>query len=593
MEKTVIKILGIAPNEKMQSIMQDIAASRDDLTIDTFVGNLHQGVEIVKNNLDKDYDLILSRGETAAMIKAFSPIPVLEIAYSFYDILHAVKLAETFHTKFAILGFPSVTSCAYQLRDMLQMDLDIFTLYDSDEAPAIIQDLKEKGYQMIITGMCIDYVVRRYGLSHIPIISSEESVRNTIDQALSLCTGYVVLKHQYQLLDHIIRSSTNDTLVYDQQQELVYSSVRYMNADTAAALTQKDLTSLDKADIDMVKQRGSSLIQSSKRIIRNGEGSYTAFYLKPQKTHLPSSKNDILYYTRAEAGEIYLKHFNEIFQTNYESDYSLEQMVSAPLPIIFTGETGTGKEQLAAYIYAQGTWSNHPFVVIDFSSLSDKSWNFLTTHIDSPLNSNKYTIYFRGLEYLTSQKFERLITLIRDSNLCSRNRILFSYATAPGKKVTSAVSRLINLFSCICVNLPPLRMHPESIPTLSSLYISTLNVDLARHVISFTDEAMKLLQEYSWPNNLNQFRRVISNLVAVSPTSYIQKEPVRKALAEENRNTTMPMTLPDSLNLKKPLAEIEKDIIKAVLAETGGNQSQAALRLGICRTTLWRILNKS
>ena len=45
-----------------------------------------------------------------------------------------------------------------------------------------------------------------------------------------------------------------------------------------------------------------------------------------------------------------------------------------------------------------------------------------------------------------------------------------------------------------------------------------------------------------------------------------------------------------SFNLNRTLDEINQDIIHAVLEETGGNQSAAAKRLGISRTTLWRLL---
>ena len=103
-------------------------------------------------------------------------------------------------------------------------------------------------------------------------------------------------------------------------------------------------------------------------------------------------------------------------------------------------------------------------------------------------------------------------------------------------------------------------------------------------------QAMKLMEQFQWLGNLNQFKRVITQLVMESASSYIQEESTRRVLAAESSDTATSTVLSEVLNLNKPLQDIEKDIVKAVLAETGGNQSQAAARLGICRTTLWKIV---
>ena len=593
MESVTVKMLGIAPNEKMEEIMQEIALEFDSLTLDTHVGNLQEGAEYARDALEQGYDVILSRGETAAMIKSFCPVPVLEIKYSFGDILHAVKIAQTFDKPFAILGFPSITDCAVRLRDMLQIPLDIYTVDDAEEAADVVCSLKSGSVQMIITGMCLDHIVRRCGLQYIPIISSKESIRETVDTAFALCKSYAREKRRCRFLDQVIRSSSGDVLVYDSRQSLVYSSTRFMSEKEAAALTRKDLTSLDNADLDMVKRRGSTLIQSSKRILELDGQTHTAFYLKPCKSSLPAAKNDISYYTRSEAAEVFLKNVAGIPDTAFTSSHSLEQMAALPLPVLITGEKGTGKEQLAAFIYTHGQWSAHPYVMINFNSLGEKAWNFLTSHIDSPFNSNHSTIFFYGLEALSSQKLERLTSMIRDSSLCGRNRVLLSCAVTPGKKLPDGVVNLARLFSCITVSLTPLRQRRGEIPSLAALAVSSLNMELGCQVIGPSPEAMERLTAYPWPGNLTQLGSVLAVLVSSADSAYIQEDQVVKCLAAQDRTAPLAMALPNTLDLRKPLAEIEKDILGTVLAECGGNQSQAARRLGICRTTLWRLLNKA
>lgn len=593
MESVAVKMLGIAPNEKMEEIMQEIALEFGGLILDTHVGNLQEGAEFARDALDRGYDVILSRGETAAMIKSFSSVPVLEIKYSLNDILHAVKIAQTFGRPFAILGFPSVTDCACRLRDLLQIPLVIYTADDTVQAADLVRSLKSGNVQMVITDMCLGHLVRRCGLQYVPIISSKESIHETVDTAFDLCMSYAREKRRSRFLDQIIRRGNGDVLVYNSRQSLVYSSAPFLGEKEAAALTRKDLTNLDNADLDMVKHRGSTLIRSSKRILELEDGTHTAFYLESSKSLLPAAKNDIFYYTRSEAAEIFLKNMADIPDTAFTCSHSLAQIAALPLPVLITGERGTGKEQLAAFIYTRSRWSAHPYIMINFNSLGEKSWNFLTGHIDSPFNSNHGTICFCGLEALSSQKLERLTSMIRDSGLCGRNRVLLSCAVTPGKKLPDGVANLARLFSCITVSLLPLRLRREEIPDLTYLAVSSLNMELGCQVVGPSPEAMECLAAYSWPGNLTQLRSVLASLVSSAQSAYIQEDQAVKYLAAEARTATLPVAPPDALDLRKPLAEIEKDILAAVLAECGGNRSQAARRLGICRTTLWRLMGKS
>ena len=96
------------------------------------------------------------------------------------------------------------------------------------------------------------------------------------------------------------------------------------------------------------------------------------------------------------------------------------------------------------------------------------------------------------------------------------------------------------------------------------------------------------MKAYSWPGNLIQFKRILMQLVRTSSSVYIQKEAVDRILFEEKLNYPQGI---ESLDLTKTLDEINYDIARAV-TERVGNQAKAAQQLGICRTTVWRILNR-
>lgn len=564
----------------------------EHVDMDAYVGNLYSAVEIVQQRSSIDYDAILSRGETASMIKKVTQIPVIEFPLSFYDVLHAMKLADNFNEPYAIVGFTPVTNSAHLLRDLLQLDLDIHTLFTLEDAVPLMERLKNKGYRLIVSGMGIDSIARRNGLNSILITTGRESLSSAIDQAVRLCTTLARVREREEFLRSLLEQSDHEILVFNKEKEMIFSSLKTVKKDMAVSIAVRRLQNVQQTDSTIAKANNGMVITVREKHIEIGDSPFTVFYFSQQKKPYTAPKNEIRVFSRGEAVDTFLYHYLELSSSGYDSAQSLQQIIQSPYPVMILGENGAGKEQTAATIYTQGKYQNHPYVVIDFELASDKTWAFLVNHVNSPINSQEITIYFRNIEKLTAAKTDKLKSILYDTGLCRRNRVILSYTTMPGEKIPSHVSNLINQLSCLTIRMIPLRERFGEIQALSSLYISTVNIDLAKQVIGFTPQAIDLIESYQWPGNLTQFKRVITQLVTNAASSYIQEESVRRILESEDSNPASSSALSSVLNLNKPLEDIEKDIVKAVLSETGGNQSQAAARLGICRTTLWRIVNK-
>ena len=129
MDSPKIKVLGIAPYEAMKTIMEKLARKRPQMDLDVYVGDLKKGVDIAQKYTQANYDVIISRGGTAEMIGKVTHIPVIEISLSVYDILRAMKLAENYSDKYAVVGFPGITGSAHLLCDLLQYKLYIVTIH--------------------------------------------------------------------------------------------------------------------------------------------------------------------------------------------------------------------------------------------------------------------------------------------------------------------------------------------------------------------------------------------------------------------------------------------------------------------------------
>lgn len=590
-----VRILGIAPYEGMKSIMLKLAKERDDIDLTVFVGDLQKGAEIAQKNFHENYDIIISRGGTAELIGAITPIPVIEITLSVYDILRAIKLAENFSSHYAIVGFPGITSSARLLCDLLQYKVEIHTIHNKDEVQDLLKSLKKKGYRMVLCDMIANTTAKKLGLNAILITSGNESIGNAFDQAVKLCHSHSLLREENMFLSNVIKRDSHQTVAFNASGDLFFSSLEQDNSDHIIEILQKEVpAALSEDTRRSFKNIDGVLYSITSRLIPFYGQDYVVFYFSSNKVPFASSKYGVQYLNKKDVENSFFNSFYSVTSAIGEMQATVEQMTQTSFPIMIIGEEGTGKAQVAGAIYAQSALQSNPLITINFALMNDKSWTYLTNHYNSPFNDNNNTIYLKNIDVLPEDRHRQLLSLIVDMNLCRRNRLLFSCVSEADGAIPKPCMDFINLLSCLTFHLPPLRERKEEIPTLANLYLSTLNVHLAKEILGLEQGAMDLLISYNWPYNYTQFKRILSELTVITTTPYITENTVSALLSKE-KTTAGPSGQPpalSSLNLNRPLSEINQDIINAVLENTGGNQSAAAKCLGISRTTLWRLLKQ-
>ena len=141
----------------------------------------------------------------------------------------------------------------------------------------------------------------------------------------------------------------------------------------------------------------------------------------------------------------------------------------------------------------------------------------------------------------------------------------------------------------LTIHVPPLSERPEDIEDMSRLFIAELNSLYGTQVVGLSADVIEAFQHQKFRENVRQFKRIIEELVLTTKSGYITLNKAKAAidqLAFENEEKQL------SSYLNGTLDEIERRIIKTVLEEENMNQSKAAKRLNINRTTLWRKLKE-
>ncbi|RHR31491.1 AAA family ATPase [Clostridium sp. AF19-22AC] len=590
MEKT--KILAIAPYRGMYELILLLGKRRNTIELTVYEADLNEGVNIVKHLNKENFDVIISRGQTAELLSKNTTIPVIEISFSVYDILRGLKLAEGYGESVAIVGFSGITSCAAILCDLLRYKSEIITVTSKEHALTTLERLQQKKCQIILCDTIVYNLSRSLGLNAILITSGTESIENAFDQALKVSRSYTHIKQQLRIFTQALSSSPESAIILDSNNNTLYNSMDDTDENTAVfKYISRMLTTFWGSATFTAEQSINNkmyLFSSRQETIQNQKYLFIFIASSPMPQYMNSGAIEI-----NEGGAAFPDFYNAYFNSANSLGglkHTLSQYAqNAPQPILILGEPGTGKSKAASILYQESRFHGFPIYTILCGKVSSQYWKTFTTSPDSPLLKDNCTIFFNNIDALGKPQVESLIEFIEYSNLLKRNYLLFSLNSTNNTETNSFFSYLTSHISCLTLRLPPLRERLADIPSLCSLYINEVNMQTGKQITGFETDAIKILEEYDWPNNLTQFKRIVRELVITCNTPYITADNTENMLSKEPKKHNQSL-LTDGLDLSGKLSEITYQIVLRVLTDENNNQTKAAERLGISRSTLWRIL---
>ena len=163
------RILVIAPYESMKNILLLICKDRPEVRLTVMVGDLGEGARLVQEIDEEEFDIVISRGGTAEVLRSVVSIPVVEIQLSSYDVLSALKLAENYTGRYALVAYPNIARMATLLCSVLQYDVPIYPIAQGDTLEKTVDELIQRDVTLIIGDMVTTQYARQHSLDAIPV----------------------------------------------------------------------------------------------------------------------------------------------------------------------------------------------------------------------------------------------------------------------------------------------------------------------------------------------------------------------------------------------------------------------------------------
>ena len=284
------------------------------------------------------------------------------------------------------------------------------------------------------------------------------------------------------------------------------------------------------------------------------------------------------------------------------------------IPVLIEGESGVGKEVFARAVHAASERAGRPFVAVNCGALPEnlvESILFghekgaftgaIARRIGKFEEADGGTLFLDEIGELPPEAQVKLLRAVQEGEVdpvggarTVKTDIRLISATNRDLAAEVAAGRfredLYYRVSVFPLTLPPLRQRREDIPPLAERFVARFSAQEGKSVVGLTDAARALLVSAPWPGNVRQLENAIYRAVVLTENRLLEPSDFSHLAPPEPGSAAPAAAHPffDEEGHVRPLAEIEAAALEAALSRYCGSMSEAARRLGIGRTTLYR-----
>ncbi|MBD3289493.1 response regulator [candidate division KSB1 bacterium] len=280
---------------------------------------------------------------------------------------------------------------------------------------------------------------------------------------------------------------------------------------------------------------------------------------------------------------------------------TISKAAATKATILIYGESGTGKELVARAIHYNSPRASAPFVPVNCGGipeglLESELFGYIKGAFTGATESRAGffqtadggTIFLDEISETSLAMQVKLLRVLQDKEVCmvgaNRTRkVDVRIVAATNKNLAQLIEKnkfredLFFRLNVITIDIPPLRDRGDDILLLAHHFAAKYAEEMGRSRLSFSDEALRLLQEYHWPGNVRELENVIQRLVVMAEGNVMDAPDLPSLMRFKALRGS---------GLNRTLAEVEAEYIHNVLESVDGNKTRAAEILGIDRKTL-------
>ncbi len=285
-----------------------------------------------------------------------------------------------------------------------------------------------------------------------------------------------------------------------------------------------------------------------------------------------------------------------------------EQAAQHDLPVLISGEKGSGRENLARFIHGQSKFKG-PFLMIDQCELTPgRIRDYLLDDDSSPGGAGIFerarggTLFIPELQDIPPEALKLIVQVLEAGRVVTQKgeqkldcRLMASAGTniLERAKNDESLQQAYYRFNVLPLQVPPLRERPDDVPELVRYYAEMFPNQENLPYRPFSVAAQNRLRNHGWQGNIRELRNLVQRLLVLGGEGEVSLAEVEEALQQnpvdpvEDAAEHPPFF---DLPLREAREQFEREYLVYKLKEAGGSVGKLAESVGMERTHLYRKL---
>lgn len=283
--------------------------------------------------------------------------------------------------------------------------------------------------------------------------------------------------------------------------------------------------------------------------------------------------------------------------------FLINKVAPATIPVLITGESGSGKDVVARLIHERSTCANNQMIIKNCATLQkDLARSELFGHIKGSFTgaaesreglmsfAHESTLFLDEIGDLSMDVQASLLRVLETQTYRrvgekEERRVNIRFLFATNKNLAEEVEKgrfneaFYHRINAFHIQMPSIAERKEDLPLLVDYFLTTLSLDKTPCIV--VQSAMDCMMRYNWPGNVRELRNVIERSIILAENNIITERCLPSEIALGTDGAEPSLTL----------AAVEKNHILKMLSFFEGNRQKTAEALGVSRKTLYRKLS--
>lgn len=635
-----IRIAVISPYQQFAEDAKNAGQHFSEVVIDTYVGYFDEGIEYAKEMEKKGCDAIISRGITAEEIKKITNIPVFKANESLYDLIKCLHQARKIGKEITILVHYKNVIIENQhfhniINEIFDTNLNMEKYESAEDHEKKFIEMKDK-CEVIIGGAFAMDLCKKYSKPGVLLTTGRETQYFTIREAIRVIKMKRKESFKAKQLKTILDYTTEGIISVDDQARItlinpIAEKMLHIDFDNAIGkhvtevVPNTKLHEIVKTGISQLEEvqqirKDLNIVTNRVPIIIDGKikGAVATFKDVTQLQQVEKKVRLQLH----QKGCIAKYTLNDIIGDSdkiRECKILVKRFGKFDSSVLLYGETGTGKELFAQSIHNVSKRKNAPFYAINCAALpEDLLESELFGYSEGSFTgakkggkaglfelANGGTVYLDEISEMPFSFQSKLLRVLQEKEI---RRIGDEKIIPVDVRIIAATNK--NLFnevlekrfredlfyriSVLNLNIPPLRERKEDIWLLIQYFMKVYNKKFRTHIeLKFSNDIIEFLKQYEWRGNVRELQNFVERILVYGyDGSRVELADIAKLLNLEKTYIDKKAKQDFSIYNSNSLEDIIDKTIKQTLIQCNGNQTEAAKRLGVSRSFIWRRLKK-